>query len=143
MVAAAVMVALLAGAAAAHGQTMKIVSTKVPLPADSEPQLLKNLKYGYPWVVEFTSIRVDRNPEKNQALWTITATSDRAKPARVKIAVKLFNADGKDIAGARKTTVIKTGTEESEYQVKMKLKPGVWESAEQVQISVGFLIGAF
>ncbi len=56
--------------------------------------------------------------------------------------VKLLDASGKDIATAKKSTIVKTGGDSYEYVVKMKVKPEVWDEAETVKIFVNFFIAA-
>ena len=135
-------VAVLLAVGPAHGQTMKMVVTQIPMPADETAQPLEGLKYGQPWVVEFTSISVVRDLDKNLAQWTVTGSSGRARPERVQIVVKLLDASGKDIAAAKKSTIVKTGGDSYEYVIKMKVKPEVWDAAETVKIFVNFFIAA-
>ena len=137
-----VAVVVLLAVGSVHGQTMKMVGTEIPLPTDDALQSLKGLKYGHPWTVEFTSIRVEHDPAKNVAMWTISGSSGRARPERVQIVVKLMNASGKDIAAVKKSTVVKTGGDEHDYVLKMKIKPGVWEAARSVKIFVNFFIAS-
>lgn len=139
---ATVAAAVLLAVGSVHGQTMKMVGTEIPMPADDAPQPLKGLKYGHPWTVEFTSIRVEHDPAKNVAMWTIRGSSGRARPERVQIVVKLMDASGKDVAAVKKSTVVKTGSDEHDYVLKMKVKPGAWEAARSVKIFVNFFIAS-
>ncbi len=126
----------------AHAQTMKMVVTEIDVPTGDTVQTLEGLKYGQPWVVEFTSIRVERDLEKNLALWFITGSSGRARPERVQIVVKLMDSSGKDIATAKKATFVKTGGDNYEYVLKMKVKPEVWDAAKSVKVFVNFYIAS-
>lgn len=125
-----------------HAQTMKMVVTQIPVPTDDAPQPLEGLKYGHPWIVEFTSIRVEWDPAKSLALWTITGSSGRARPERVQIMVKLLDESGNDLATAKKATIVKTGGKNSDYVLKMKVKQEDWDAASVVKVFVNFFIAA-
>lgn len=138
-------VIVLATAALADGEVMKMVAVTIPVPNDDEPDELPGLKYGAPWVAEFTSIRLQRDADPGadpqRPLWTITGSSDRARPIRVQLVLTILNREGEFLASTKKMVFLKNNQDNQEFEIKMKLKAERWSRAAKIKIRVNYLIG--
>lgn len=137
---------LLAIAAPVAGQAMKVAAQSIPMPTDDEPQPLTEVRYGATWTVEFDSIKLDveseAGAEKVEAVWTVTGVNSRPRPTRAQLTVILLSADGKTVASARKSLMVKPGGEPHEYVLEMKVKREDWEGAERVKLQANFFIAS-
>ena len=127
------------------GQSMKNVVATVPLPAEGEEASLPGLRYGYPWTTQFTSIRWAADKEESdriRILWTVSGSSGRARPQRVRVEINVLDASGETVAAVVKRVIFRPSTQDQKFKIKMKVSPENWTRAEALRIMGNFFIGS-
>jgi len=124
---------------------MQIGSTTIAVPEDDEPVLLAGLSYpGAGWTVEFTSVRVhidsDKDVDPAIVMWTMSAASSRPMVQKVIIEIFVENSAGKKLKSVKKFVVVKSNSEQQEFPIKMKIKKADWEQAHKVRIKTTFTV---
>ena len=128
-----------------YGQSMKNVVATVPLPAEGEEASLPGLRYGYPWTVQFTSIRwaVDKEEsDRIRILWTVSGSSGRARPQRARFQIDVLDASGETVAAVVTRVIFRPNTKDQKFKIKMKVPPQKWARAESLRIMGNFFVGS-
>lgn len=143
---AVAMLWMLAVAAPAMAQAMKVAAESIPMPTDEKPHPLTEVRYGTTWAVEFNSIRLDitsqPGADKVEAQWTVTGVNSRSRPTRAQLTVILLDHDGKTVSSVKKALMVKPGGEPYEYVLETKVKQKDWELAERVKLQANFFIAS-
>lgn len=127
------------------GQSMRVISTTVPLPAEDAEVSLPGLAYGYPWKTQFTSIRwaVDKEEsDRIRILWTVSGSNSRAKPQRARFKLDLLDDSGEAVGTYVKSMIFRPSTKDQKFKIKMKVPLDQWTRVEALRITVNFIIGA-
>ena len=122
---------------------MKITSATIPMPTDDKAIKLASLWYGVEWKTEITSIRLERDTEGGDPLrpiWVVTGSSSRPQIQKVILQITLLDEAGKPVGSVKKFLILKVGSVNEEYKVKMKVKAAAWERATQVTIRATFTV---
>jgi len=127
------------------GQSMKVISTTVPLPAEDEEVSLPGLAYGYPWKTEFTSIRwaVDKEEgDRIRILWIVSGSNGRSRPQRVRFKLDVLDDSGEAVGTYVKSMIFRPSTKDQKFKVKMKVPLEQWTRVEALRITVNFIVGS-
>jgi hypothetical protein len=134
------------GVSTGFAQAMKVAAQSIPIPSDDKPHELTEVRYGASWTVDFRSIRLEigsqADADKVEASWTVTGVNSRSRPTRAQLSVILLDADGKAVATAKKSLMVRPGGEPYEYEIKMKVKQRDWQRAERVKLQANFFIAS-
>ena len=126
---------------------MKRSEARIAIPKDEEAKPLKEMFVGSRQeesVAEITSVRVKSLPgeggaEPVKVVWVVTMSNTRPITQVVMLKITLRDEQGERLATCRGRLSIATSTLDKEYEVKMKLKAGVWQSGSRVELKADWI----
>ena len=126
---------------------MKRSEVQIAIPKDDEAKPLKDMFVGSRQkesVTEITSVRVKSLPEEGGAepvkvVWVVTMSNTRPITQVVMLKITLRDEQGERLVTCRGRLSIASSTLDKEYEIKMKLKAGIWQSGSRVELKADWI----